>query len=88
MSREVICPKARGERVLYRREATEDGRGSRLVSEGREEFFYSVEVETDLLGILAVRAAGNKGGEARDGALRVKVISRRRLTEPEEGGAR
>jgi len=74
---EVVFTKTRGARTLRRREPV-DG-GFRWVEDGEEEFFYETVIDTEALGRLAQRAAGNVSGKAKDGALHIRVLSRRRV---------
>jgi hypothetical protein len=77
----IICENRRATRSLYKREQIKEGgaTGFRSVPDGEEECFYEATVDLDSLDVLAKKAASNKSGKARDGALTVRVISRRRI---------
>ena len=78
-NREVVFRKSRGVRALHRAEPTNDGRGVRSVEDGQEEFFYETAIDPEALGWLAEKAARNKTGKAKSGALHVRILSRRKL---------
>jgi hypothetical protein len=89
--KQLLVKRDRGERNLTKR--VEFSKPERVVGNhiypashgftsepaGREEFFFSVTLDTDELVHLSQRAAANKGGVARDGALTVKIIERKRI---------
>lgn len=49
------------------------------ISDGREQVTYSVEMDHDSVAHMARRAAANKSGKCRDGALLVRVIRKDRI---------
>jgi hypothetical protein len=78
--RQMIYPKSRLVQKLSRRVPLNGSpTATQLVPDGEEEIYYSVEIDLHNLEALARRAAKNGGGQAVDGPLRVKVLSRRRL---------
>ena len=79
MAYTVIYREMETTRQLRRTEKTGDSLGWRTVSDGLEKIVYEVEADFELVQGMARRAAANKSGECRDGALRVRVVSRRRV---------
>lgn len=75
--KQIIFPKSRGTHPLYKRVDTQWGFTSE--ADGSEEFYYETRINMEDLHHLAVKAARNKSGKAKDGPLSVKVIERRRM---------
>jgi len=63
-----------GHRQLYRVEKSEDGRTIRHVAAGAETFEFTASVDLGALAAMAIKAAANRSGKSRDGALEVQVI--------------
>lgn len=80
--RQTIFKKSRGTRNVYKRVPLKGpGEGFTTVFDHIEGFYYETTIDLDALGYLAARAATNKGGKARDGALEVKILEREQRKE-------
>jgi hypothetical protein len=85
MAEQVIFKSTRVERKLYRMEKKE-GVGQygpwvthTSVEAGREEVIFETSIDLGMLEDMGRKAAGNRSQKCRDGALTVRVLSRRRL---------
>lgn len=83
--RQVIFKKTRTTRQLYKRVpiilTRENGwAGFSSVSDGEEEIYYETSLDWKELDAMARKAAASKSGQSRDGALTVKIVERRRLS--------
>lgn len=84
----MVFPKSRTVRELRKRVPIESktvpgrvsGYGFTTVPDGREEVYYSTEIDGVALEYMAKRAASNKSGVCRDGALVVRVIERNKIS--------
>lgn len=77
MNKSIVYPKTRTLRRLTKRVPTADGRGFTTVNDGVEDLYYETVIDLDALGELARKAALNKTGNAKDGPLYVRILSRR-----------
>lgn len=79
--REIIYRKSLAVREIRKRvPLTGPGQGFTTIPDGKEEVWFSTSIYPDQLQEMARKAAANKSGICRDGALEVRVISRNRLS--------
>lgn len=79
--KEIIYRKSHAVRELRKRvPLTGPGQGFTTVPDGKEEVWFSTSVDTAQLQEMARKAAANRSGVCRDGALEVRVLSRNRLS--------
>jgi hypothetical protein len=83
---QVIFPKTRAVRNLYRtvEESGQTPTGGtynsrQSVIDGQEEFYWETSIDWAALEQVAMRAAKNKSGKAKEGPLQVRIIERRKL---------
>lgn len=69
-------------RQLFKRVATNGGKGFRTAPDGFEQCFYTVEVDRKKLFKLALRAAENKRAKSICGPVTVRIINRKPLSSP------
>jgi hypothetical protein len=75
----IVYRSRRTTKQLYKQEPSTAGHGFISVRDGQEEITYEVGLSERDLDSMARKAAGNRSGESKDGPLRVRVVSRKRL---------
>jgi hypothetical protein len=80
---DVIYPRSRTTRFLRKQVsvplACGIGFSFKMVPDGEEEIYFSTEIDLKMLDVLARKAAKNSSQTAQHGALKVRIIVRRRL---------
>ena len=83
--KQTIFKKSRGTRNVYKHVPLQGpGKGFTSVFDRIEGFYYETTIDLDALGYLAAKAARNKSGKARDGALEVKILEREQPKEEQQ----
>lgn len=83
--KQTIFKKSRGTRNIYKHVPLGGaGKGFTSVFDRIEGFYYETTIDLDALGYLAAKAATNKSGKARDGALEVKILEREKVNQSNE----
>ena len=76
---QMVYPKTRTERNLYKLSPTRNGLGTKWIADGKEEIFFETQMDLEKLLHMGRRAAGNASQKCTLGPVVVTVIGRRRI---------